>query len=411
MSEYAKKLRRNITNVFSPRIIVVASESAKKIISANQLTPAEMLRPFATVKEQYYSGVERSVPIQCPYLKFLDLEENPRYQEEIFRSELNAMIQNSSPDCEMLRSLEINWKSKTSVNQMLSLHSWPTFNLVWKKMMDTAIAEDVGQSLAKATVLLTMISANEGEVGNAINEVTSNYLKQIEKLFGCKRQNLEKSILRMNMILVDERNMDENMSEEERSEKARQARKMYPKSFTRIVTVNRGNGKEDLSGIPWKAFCKTKRYIKSFEISEFEKIDANSDNLQRGYWLTKEDVDGLRGFMKDGVRVFYLKRLGARFEMLSQSSLEKKKTIKRGFFGLFRKEEKIVMKNGIYVFTEVEQTIKDFADLCFSLGLFSIAMKEYKYIYEEIRVKKLLKYFRKKQITGLHLFWKNKSTA
>lgn len=391
MSEYAKKLRRNISYNFTPKIVIVPSERAKRSINANFLTPAELMRPFSTVKEQYYSGIERSVPIQCPYLKFLDLEEKPRYREVTFRNDLNYLITKSRPDCELLKKLNVNWKSKSSINQMLNLHSWPTFNTVWKKMMETALAEDVNQNLPNATVLLTIVSPEDGDIGNAINEVTSKNIKQIEKLFGCKRQYLEKSILRMNMILIDGRNK-EDYSEDQRRDFARQARKLYPKSFTRIVNINSGDGKIDLNGIPWSGYCYRKRFITSYEISEFEKIDANSDDLTRGLWLSNEDIESLRSFVKDSVKVFYLKRLGARFEMMGQECLEKKKTIKRGFFGLFRKEEKIIMKNGIYVFTEVEQTLKDYADLCFSLGLYNIALKEYKYLYDEIKVN-FLKFF------------------
>lgn len=51
MSEYIKELKKNIMRNFSPKVLVLASQSAERIIGANYLTPAELFLPFRDIKE------------------------------------------------------------------------------------------------------------------------------------------------------------------------------------------------------------------------------------------------------------------------------------------------------------------------------------------------------------------------
>jgi hypothetical protein len=51
MSEYIKELKKNIMRNFSPKVVVVASKPAEKIIAKNFLTPAELFTPFRDIKE------------------------------------------------------------------------------------------------------------------------------------------------------------------------------------------------------------------------------------------------------------------------------------------------------------------------------------------------------------------------
>ena len=385
MSEYIKILRKNISWNFCPRIIVIASDKAKQSISANYLTPAELFSPFAKVNESYSSGDSRGVPIKAPLFKFQDIAEKPRYKEERFRSEVQKLLLRTKPDCEMLRNLEVDWSNRTSLAFLLRHHSWPTFNALWSKMLETNLAEEVGQIPPKAMILLTIVTTEEGDMGGAINEVTSKNIKEIEKLFGVKRYEIDREILRLNFILEDRRNNDV-LGEDIRSELAHQARKLYPRSFTRIIPFNRGS-ENDRSSVPWDNFVYKKRYIKSFELSEYEKVDSNKQGLPRGRFISAEDEEDLRNFMKQAVKNFLLKRFETRFINFNADVIERKKTIRKGFFGLFRKEEKAIIKNGLYVFTEVEQSIKNLADLAFSLGLYDFALKEYKFLHDEIKKK------------------------
>ena len=120
-------------------------------------------------------------------------------------------------------------------------------------------------------------------------------------------------------------------------------------------------------------------------MNEFQTIDSNSSSLDRGKYLTKEDSDNIKIFLNECVRKFVLKRIEKRYLYLKEDLAEKKKNVKKGFLGLFKKEEKVQIVDGKYVFTEIEKALKDLADLGFSLGLFEIAYKEYKNLYDEIK--------------------------
>jgi hypothetical protein len=56
MSEYIKELKKNIMRNFSPKVLVVASQPAERIIGANYLTPAELFSPFRDIKEVIFSN-------------------------------------------------------------------------------------------------------------------------------------------------------------------------------------------------------------------------------------------------------------------------------------------------------------------------------------------------------------------
>jgi len=101
--------------------------------------------------------------------------------------------------------------------------------------------------------------------------------------------------------------------------------------------------------------------------------------------MNKDDWDNIKIFINESVRKFMLKKIEKRYLFLKEDLSEKKKNVKKGFLGLFKKEEKVQIIDGRYVFTEIEKAIKDLADLGFSLGLFDIAYKEYKNLYDEIK--------------------------
>jgi hypothetical protein len=355
------------------------------IISPNFLSPAELFKPFTRFTEHYFSGDNRSIPIKCPPLRFLDIQEKNRFREDRFRSELTDIIDSNKPNCEYIKSLNIDWNSPTSLRNMLKLHSWPTFNLTWKKALETAVAEEVEQIHSRCMILLTIVSADEPDIGQAINEVTNQNEKELRKLFDTDRYGLDKKIMRLNLILDDSR-VDNKLTEDFRAELSRQARHLYPKSFTRIVTTNRGSPKNK-SDILWENFVYKKYKITHFEISEFEKVKVDSPGLVKGELLSQEDVDDVRKFLESAVKVYLLKKMETKFIEYNAEAMEKKKKIKRGFFGLFKKEEKAVMIDGRYMFTDIEQSVKYAADLAFVLGNYDFALKEYKVLYDEIKVK------------------------
>lgn len=57
--------------------------------------------------------------------------------------------------------------------------------------------------------------------------------------------------------------------------------------------------------------------------------------------MTKEDSDNLKIFVNECVRKFILKRIEKRYLYLKEDLAEKKKNVKKGFLGLFKKEEKV----------------------------------------------------------------------
>jgi hypothetical protein len=161
---------------------------------------------------------------------------------------------------------------------------------------------------------------------------------------------------------------------------------MYPKAYNKVLEINSGNGSiAERSKVKWDKYSYRKTHISSFELSDFEKVDCNSPDLERGKFINQDDASNIKLFLTKCVREFILKKLESKFIRLNSVVIEKKKTVKKGFLGFFKKEEKIVMKDGKYVFTDVEKSVKDFADMAFCMGIYDVAFKEYKYLHDELK--------------------------
>lgn len=272
--------------------------------------------------------------------------------------------------------------------------------------------EDPDSSLSKAQILLTFVTSDELNIGEAINDVKFKDVDRMEEWFGLSGRQLEVGVIQINVILHDRRgdtsgashevNLIDGDIEEEKfnegvtvlpplSEEAKRtiyqsAKNMYPKAYNKVLEINSGNGTvSERSKVKWDKYCYRKTHIKSFELSEFEKIDCNSSGLERGKYLSADDTGNIKLFLTKCVREFVLKKLESKYIRHSMDLAERKKTVKKGFFGLFKKEEKIIMKGGKYVFTDLEKSVKEFADIAFTMGIYDVAYKEYKYLHDEVK--------------------------
>lgn len=70
-------------------------------------------------------------------------------------------------------------------------------------------------------------------------------------------------------------------------------------------------------------------------------MDCNSPHLERGKYIRKDDLGNIKSFLTECIRKFILKTLERRYIFLRDDLAEKKKNVKKGFLGLFKKEEKV----------------------------------------------------------------------
>lgn len=102
--------------------------------------------------------------------------------------------------------------------------------------------------------------------------------------------------------------------------------------------------------------------------------------------MTDECVRSLQNFFASLVKDYIYPKLDSKYISLLQICEDKKKNVKKSFFGLFKKDEEPVFMDGRYIFTPVEEASKNFGDLLFQLGLFDLAEKEYKHIHGCVKV-------------------------
>ena len=278
---------------------------------------------------------------------------------------------------------------KSNLDVVLSQHSWEPFEKIWKLYLSTMEADEQGFILSKPIFLVSLVSTrDEGNFADLINELTSVQFKKLVEIFGVDQKSFENSIYRLNIVIDDQRSNLESVSKSLDTILG-EIRTQYPKAFNKVIKINSGSGNQPDS-LGWRFYLHQKLNTPAYLISQHEKVDSKSSNLKYGRYLTDQDMMQIRDTVTNWIEVSVANAFHAKIINTSVQATEKKKTIKKGFMGFFKKETKVVVIDGKYQFTDVELSVKDYADYLFMIGNYDMAYKEYKILYDEIKVNKFL---------------------
>jgi len=386
MSSHIMDLNRIVSLNFSPRAVVLASPKVKLACGSNYLTPAEFLTAFGYIKESYITNNLKGQDMKSLNLRFIDFEEFNFVSKETYRNDIADTLNSNKPDLEMLKNIRLDLNSPQSQRLLLNDLSWTPFCNIWRQITSAAVSEeDQKQHIRKGIILITMVSTSDGDIAEAINDLVTANINRLADIFNEKNSDIERKVFRVNMIVEDRQNSNKALNEDEKKIMVNHVRQNYPQSFTRIVTMNR-KAPEDPPVASWSQYVYRKNVIKSFEVSDFEKVGANEFQPNRGRYISAECMANFREFFREFATEYLFERLQSRIVSLRTIAEDKKRQVKTVFFGLFKKEEEAVFIDGKYVFTHIEEAAKVLADFSFTLGFFESAEKEYKYLYTCVKV-------------------------
>ena len=140
------------------------------------------------------------------YLRFADFDEFNFTSSETFKEDIIETLDRNKPDIEAIKNKNLDWKSDECFDFLLRDLTWTPFASLWNKIMESAVnEEDAKQPLRKGIILLTMVSAHEEDIPNAIANLVSRNGNRLADLFDEGATELERSILRVNMVIEDRR--------------------------------------------------------------------------------------------------------------------------------------------------------------------------------------------------------------
>lgn len=96
----------------------------------------------------------------------------------------------SAPNLEKIKSLQIPTSDSTSFSEVESIfknHTFPSFNAAFCHSISRTQIEDPDSITSKASFVIFVVSADEGDVGEAINKIKMANLDKLEEWFGLSR--------------------------------------------------------------------------------------------------------------------------------------------------------------------------------------------------------------------------------
>jgi hypothetical protein len=419
-SEAYKQTISKIMEAFCPRILVVSSEAAKRSCHLNFLTPAEFLGPFCKERKegQIYDKSLRwkkeekydEFSIRYSTVKFIDVEEWEPMDEKNLDFRFRGAAALGRPNCEALEKL--NFSEGVDAKQLMSMYGWNTAVHMFGAYLKTIGKENEFSCLNDCMAVMYVISSDEKDadgklrdLAEVVIELEKKHRATITAAFGGENTFSDRSF-RLVTVLKDAQVSTEAdllgttlitdslrdtmkpyaINLQDLDERSKKIHNKFQKCHVKSFIINDLSNPENMNDIWSDGFVYVKKNIKAYETTS-EKRDVNTPNIPRGRYNSEQNKNNFRSGLQDMV----FTQLGIYFETQIKNTkeivFEKKKALKKGLFDKmfsFNKDEKATLKDGKYVFTDIELEVKRFADMLVKLGMFAGAYYEYEYVLDKL---------------------------
>ena len=413
--DIAENIIMKIQESFAPKFLVVANKEAKTLLHKNKLTPAEFLMPFC--KKLKYSqksqqnlntDSDAEAPIEARYssIRLVDLEEWVSLDSgdsgdplPILDELFGNFLKNIEPKTQELeRKLDedkdkIKEKEKDESKDknkekevypyirtdLLNIYGWDQALELFGFYLSSIGKEYEFTNMNHCIGVIEIIHFNEKEkpdLVTALETLESQERSRIIKALGGADFNHKT----LRIIIV----IGENVSPNTIDTKKEAIKSTYKDSILSTIIIAYRDQKDAPNNWTKDIQFPHKRKILSYEVNE-EKTDSNTPGLERGENLNSETISQAKNAMLNVFGNELKFKLENTVRFLQKRASDMKKTVKKGFLGLFRKEEKIYTTNdGKYKLTDVEREVKLYADYLMYIGMYAEAFKEYDYILDNL---------------------------
>lgn len=395
---YTSKAISCIKNIFTPTIIVQASEAARNYCSSHLLTPAELLSPFimpdkkaSEMTDSYYERNDEAAFSESPKIekiKLVDLEEWEIVSDKYVDFKFKTHLKRGAPNLQDIESLNpydydriLEHYGNTLGFEMLEAY-------LWSLSMEHDFA-----SFNQCLGLIVLISDQEDI--SILDKIIKKEDKRLKQALG-KDILTEREAPPPLCIIMLRHNRDQN----HKDLKSRIIERSLNSSIVKVIDVaDTSENSKDMtrsfnekvnSESKWLKFIEPKKNINKFIQANGQEQPANlifDSKVQPGSNISSQEESGFKDAFND-IGPEFIKKFSSNLKQLWAISAEKKKSIKKGFMGLgfFKKEDPISTdKDGKYLMLPAEAAIKKFADYCVRMGLFGLAVGEYIELLDSIK--------------------------
>lgn len=389
-----------IRDYFLPQVVVYASESAKKICHKNQLTPAEFLSPFFVLsKETIDRGFQMprgnsentlNESINIERIKTIDFEEWAVYEEKTFAERLNFYIKRGTPNEDIIDGLDMS-----NLNDVIQTYNRSAMKEMFKAYLNSLGGEHEFTFFNNCQGLVVLTSKKDNQI-KIIEELIKNHHLRLTQMLGRDVKQLSdlKNVPLSNIIIFDhatcltpkdakkqeaekqnsatkdphnpyndqgrlhneiskqESEMDQttkNLTETFQNKNGNKWFSILDETFnssglesvteTRTFTTQSIAHQQTTGNINFDAHLQDKIHTTTFHLEDGH-VPANDTSYERGTSLSQNSRQSIIDALNT-VQNYFFEKFTSTMQSLWLKSVEKKKLIKKGFFGmsLFKKEE------------------------------------------------------------------------
>ena len=395
--------KRAISESFPIKILVSCCEESLYYFNKNLLTPSEFLNALEIETKQFsinLSGNENLKPILIKKLniRFYDFEEFDNYNQQYYKLNLMKTILENSPNDYILKKLE-NQKF-TRKSDLFKFLIQEKNSLNWNFSIKKILLEYTNRSLAplgnsliyKPFAIFNIFLYNEKTLKSNVTKKSNYIVKKYKEIFGKEIWEEERhNLIIINIILFDISKEDIQVEDKIIEENLEPMSEILKNTCFYRIPINNPQKLKKLDifnlDFDYKKFIYLKNKIESYKVGPFQKIEANSCDLElRGKNLNVYDIM----VFKDNIEKI-VKRVECSIQdlvgFLTLRILEIKKSKKKSFWSIFGNSNKQKEKKELEMDYELAKLNMNLAEFYFLTNNYNESAKEYKILLNTVSKK------------------------
>jgi len=382
--ESSESLRRILSNNLALPIIILSTEKIKKAFAANNLTPAEFFFALSSSCRIKLSPKDtRSESITAPKVKFYDIDQfSELSSQDDFEYKLVQVLKMHTPDISMKRG--VNWMDLDNLIAHHQFQRYPNLLRITGEFLESSKKDAHPGFLLGPIVLFLLIDANEdyNDYGVCSENLIIENLSRLKEIFGDRiKDTLDKDIIIACYIIKSE--VSYNQNADKTNINCAQIVRTLGKAHASFFTLNQNveNDPMKLSPTNWNKFVFRK------EISNPYLVDQNNLTKARGGLISKVDflsaqsayIETFSNYLNSALEIKFINTLElVKIRELAEGT--------GGLFGIFKRKNAPIYKDGVYQLNASEKLHREFADLSLVLGSYKLAIKYYKGLAQTFKV-------------------------
>ena len=390
---------------FSPTGIVYSTNKAKNIISKNNLTPAEFLRPFGFIPKVTFNTQISSFVISDFILDFYDSEYFKRIPQSEYSTIINRVLSDEkySPKIPEINLNNINEINNINISNRiidkLNDFSYPWFSAYIKTLIELIKFNEF--ELYQQPLCNIYICAIDDPV-----EIIKPKLSDKEKIPTLIYERIYTPDMPTLIIIINDKLAEKQITLEEKNKYIEGFKNLYKNYYLLYWDINAGanNINETLdesvikfySGDIWSKYEHlVEKYYYNYKIETHTKNNEKKDNI-KGQYISLYSRKRFHQTLNDFFIKYAIQNIELKITTIEKKVLEAKKGLKNTIFGFFKQDlsQNIYINKTfqIYSLSNTEFLEYFYATICFFFKAYKQATEVSSLFMNDIKKKSLEHY-------------------